>query len=363
MTAKKICITGLVGLLTAGVCSHCSKKDKDEDEIFVPTLYMHGMAQTGGNAVISFGGINYDKMDNAAYKYNIQQNEWQALNPAEKPHARSQFGMCYGGNQTIVIFGGWYNDDIHNYQSGYVMYNDVWKFDISTGTWYDTQIDSGRPEKRRWMAMAYAGNSKIVLFGGDIYYTSAGTEVNTYLGNDTWVYDVESNTWEHVIPDTCPGNRAYHVMAFCGDNKVLLFGGTNWETENPFNFSDTWEFDVTAKTWTRVEPTGAHPSGRSNAAMTYAGDSLIILFGGNTDAQGTGTYMNDTWEYSITDKTWTEISPGSSLPPATIHHKMAYGGNNKVYLHGGVGAASTGSVWEYDVQAKTWKELLRQTGM
>ncbi|MCK4661738.1 MAG: hypothetical protein KAT68_02645 [Bacteroidales bacterium] len=354
-------------LLIVGFVYGCSKSDEDNDEIFVPTLYMHGMAQTEGNGVISFGGINYNKMDNITYRYNSEINEWKTLSISTKPHSRAQFGMSYSGNSIIVLFGGWYNDDAYNYQNGYVLYNDTWEFDISTETWEEIIIDSGQvPGKRRWTAMAYAGNSKTVLFGGDKYYTSSGSDINTVLANDTWIYDATSNQWEQVISgqfEEWPSVRAYHVMAHAGENKVLLYGGTYWETENPFNYSDTWEFNVETKKWSKIEFGGEFPSGRNLAAMAYAGDNVIVLFGGNLNANNNDGFTNETWEYNALNKTWTKINVNGALPPSTIHHGIAYGGNSKIYLHGGVGTASTGSIWEYNKNTKLWKELLRQTGM
>jgi N-acetylneuraminic acid mutarotase len=73
--------------------------------------------------------------------------------------------------------------------------------------------------------------------------------------------------------------------------KVILFGGA---TPTAL-FNDTWAYDSTANTWTKLKPSGTPPSPRVAASVAYdAVTQQLILFGG-ADAD---TELDDTWAFA-----------------------------------------------------------------
>jgi hypothetical protein len=154
-------------------------------------------------------------------------------------------------------------------------------------------------------------------------------------------------------------------MAYLGDNKVLMFGGTSRSgygfTETYYD--DTWIFDLSdgpEGNWT--EYTGSpHPSARCDHAMARVGEGKVVLFGGSdvnanwgnsySDRQPSDSHWHewedigvpdhrDTWVFDLNDGaggSWTEMSPPRT-PWARTHHSMAYLGADKVVMYGGFGS-------------------------
>ncbi|MFX0204847.1 MAG: Kelch repeat-containing protein, partial [Candidatus Hodarchaeota archaeon] len=169
---------------------------------------------------------------------------------------------------------------------------DDWKIMTSSG-----------PSARAYSAMTYDSTiGKIILFGG-IY---GGTQIY----DDTWVYDLISNTWTQMNPSTKPPARCYHSMAFdSSSGKVILFGGRGGPT---LYLSDTWVYDLNSNSWTQMTPS-THPSGRAGYSMVYdITSNKVILFGGSRDY----TYYADTWAYDHNSSQWTNLKPQNN-PAAT----------------------------------------------
>ena len=95
--------------------------------------------------------------------------------------------------------------------------------------------------------MAYAGDNKVVLFGGNIGYDFIG---------ETWIYDGETDQWSQYNTDGVkPTARVHAVMSYASENKVIMYGGGEGyfaEDGNVLNWVDeTWEYDVSTHTWTQ----------------------------------------------------------------------------------------------------------------
>ncbi len=202
------------------------------------------------------------------------------------------------------------------------------------------QTPGTSPSPRQYHAMAYdSANNKVVLFGG----------LNGGYLDDTWTYDVASNTWNNENPATAPSPRRSHAMAYdSANNKIVLFGGYNGV--GPCD-GETWTYDVASNTWNNENP-GAPPSPRDSHSMTYdSANNKIVMFGGS---DGLGGYYGDTWTYDVASNTWNNENPGTQ-PSSRYGHAMAYdSANNKTVMFGGTSGISLGDTWTYDVATNTW---------
>ena len=101
---------------------------------------------------------------------------------------------------------------------------------------------SSAPSRRRGTNMVYDEESDlIILFGGKC-------DEGAILG-DTWTFDVNSNTWTNMSPATAPEARRWQYMTY--DSKsdlVILFGGFT----GSLSLDDTWTYDVDTNTWTEM---------------------------------------------------------------------------------------------------------------
>ncbi len=201
-----------------------------------------------------------------------------------------------------------------------------------------TRVQAALPG-RVGLAAAYdTGQEEAVAFGG----SSA-----TSLLGETWV--LSGGQWRQ-LRVSGPSARDWHGMAFdAGRAVTVLFGGviaSGYSTE-------TWEFDAAAKAWSRVTTSGS-PSGRGAFALSY--DALrgrVVLFGGD----GTGGFLNDTWEYDGTAQTWTQVTTAQA-PTPRAGSAMAFDAVlGKTILFGGLDADlnALNDAWAYD--GANWTQL------
>lgn len=265
------------------------------------------------------GGMNY---------------EWKNIS-VMAPSDRYAMPMVFDSHsQKGVLFGG--DDNTHAY------FADTWVYELPTNTW--TQMNpSTAPPKRRWHTMAYDSDShKVILFGGEGLADYA----------DTWVYELLTNIWTEMNPPTGPDARLGASMVYDSNSrKVILFGGLN----TSFMYTDdTWAYDLLTNTWTEMKPSTA-PSGRAFHRMVYDSSSAkVILFGGDSDQTG---FRGDTWVYDLLANNWTELNP-QVAPSARAWHGMAYDTiNDKVILFGGSGGSYLADTWIYDLDLNNWTSV------
>lgn len=180
----------------------------------------------------------------------------------------------------------------------------------------------------------------------------------------------QSIDWER---STSPGPiaRIENSMVYC-DGKMWMFGGYDLN----FNrMNDLWEYDTVQKTWTEHTPSPVDapwPSRRAGHAM--ACDPVghrIILFGGWTDNGNylKGTLLNDTWEWSTNDKSWSNVTPAGTKPVPRRGAKMVYdSSNSRIVMFGGVdgttyfpnpfpGGTQEKATWVWNLTERTWTAM------
>jgi hypothetical protein len=205
-----------------------------------------------------------------------------------------------------------------------------------------TKKKSYVPSDRCWHAMAPVdGTDNIVLFGG-----WEGMNVNL---NDTYVYDLSTNSWTRKYPINNPDIRRIHGMAtIYGTDKVLMFGGIN-EVES---FNDTWIYDLSANSWTESTSVNS-PSHRGGYIASVYGTDKVVLFGGYSSG-----YKRDTWLYDYSEDKWTQIFPSKRPAARSRHALVSIYGSDKVLLFGGTdGTWRLIDTWIYDLSDNTWVEL------
>jgi N-acetylneuraminic acid mutarotase len=334
--------------------------------------------------VILFGGENdtFTPLDDT-WGFDANANIWTNLNPPDSPSARDADSMVfYPPTGQMILFGGsdvndnnlqdtwalapisttleWVNLNPSNPPSprdsasmvfnpstgknilfggfnGTTYLNDTWAFDLDTDSWTNLipPLSANSPPIRARASMAFdPSTGLIILFGG----------FNGALDlDDTWAYDSFTNSWTNLNIVTSPSARYYASMDFDpSSGQIILFGGAQGLSTPTIFLSDTWQLNTKTDTWTVKAPT-THPSARAAAAMDF--DPSIgqsVLFGGYN-----GTYLNDTWNYDSVNTTWAAVAPGTS-PPArgfatlsfdpTIGQAILFGGYNGTFLN---------DTWEY----------------
>lgn len=191
------------------------------------------------------------------------------------------------------------------------------------------------------------------------------------------VIPADDNTWikvndENLIEDIdYPINRSRTDLVYYDEGKVMLFGGYSY----PIGiYSDTWFFDSGDMTWSKMDYNGlspgeGYPQGRAGVNIEYAGNGVVLAFGGLTlDAFLNIINLNDTWEFNSNTTTWTMVNEGgdtgegADFPNARTMSGIAYSGYNEVYLFCGAYTQDDDLIgifdmWKYNSINKHWTEI------
>ena len=205
---------------------------------------------------------------------------------------------------------------------------------------------TGSPPARIHPCMDYDPiNERVIMFGGG---TMSGVH------GDTWMYVYSANTWTPIQSIPNPPARNDGAMIYDPvSNCMILFGG--WLGMILGRGDDTWIFNCTTDEWTEVSPE-VSPSPRSSANMVYdSTNNIVILFGGYGEVD---PHTEDTWCYSLTENTWTEMSPATH-PCGRYGHCMIYDPihNRTILFSGNSDDGMNPDLWEYNFTADSWTEL------
>ena len=242
---------------------------------------------------IMFGGFDgvLGAFTDKTWALDAGNNTWTDLAPSSHPSVRSRQGMTYDAqSDRVILFGGLASD-------GYSA--ETWAYDSGANAW-TALAPSIHPDARRSMGLVYdSAADRVILFGG--------TDASLTGLSDTWAYDLEANAWTNLVPAVSPSARyGFGFVYDSGIDRCLLFGGM---TESGSS-SETWAYDLTTNTWALLSPDSS-PAARWIPGMEYdRGSGRTILVGG----QGDPDVLNDTW--SLTTQTAPPLAPQGLTAPA-----------------------------------------------
>lgn len=291
-----------------------------------------GMAaiDTDDKTVI-FGGTDFTSELGDTWVYDLSDNKWTDMAPAESPPARqyTQIATVYGDDKA-VLFGGWYYDQDWNP----VMLNDTWVYDLGDNAWVNVTPAVSPPARAGYGMATVFGTDIVVLFSGmgDLYRND--------MLQDTWTYDISDNLWTQRHPSSSPSGRYGHAMAaLWNDDKIVLFGGYN---DSIGTLGDTWVFDLSDDRWYQKSP-AARPSARYFTSLaTRYDDDKVFLFGGFTD---------DTNVYDLGDDSWTLLTPAHKPAMRMAPYMATVARTENTVVFGGEYADIYQDTWVWDPNA------------
>lgn len=214
--------------------------------------------------------------------------------------ARGRHVAALDGDR-MVIHGGRFR----NGTSGdYKVKDDTWTFDLATDTWTEV-LTTGTPEARSSHAGAMVGG-RLVIFGGNA--SDDGLVFEPLV--DTQALDLTTGVWEKLDTANKPSARLFHVGASDGTNRLFIFGGGDEGAFiGPF-FSDLWELSIDTGKWKELD-SGSGPRGRIQANLLYdASKDRLLMWGGHDD--GTLGNSNELWEFDLGAGAWTQLIEGDA---------------------------------------------------
>jgi hypothetical protein len=267
--------------------------------------------------MVIFGGRGVGGDRNDVWAYDLDSGTWADLTPGSgsAPAPRRTPGSVYDpAGHRMVTWSG---------QAG-TFFNDAWTFDLAGGTWTLLAPSGGPPAIRYGVAVTYdpvVGD--LVTFAG---FTSSGRF------DDTWRLNAAAATWTDVTPVSSPLERCLHSACYDAvGRRMIMYGG-----QNAGPLGDLWAFDLAANTWSELTPPSGPPA-RFFASNVYdARNRRVTIFGGNT-----GSLQNDAWVFDLWTGAWTMLAPTGTPPAAregaaAIYDEagdrmLVFGGNNGSY--------------------------------
>lgn len=222
-----------------------------------------------------------------------------------------------------------------------VLRDDTWVFDLETETWTELNLGTA-PSPREGHAMAFVGGGRVMLFGG--------ADVTGGLAADTWLFSTSTDTWTNIAPVTPPPARTLAAVTSITDG-AILFGGMG---VTGGNLGDTWRFDGVSFSWENLEPSGAAPT-RRDGAMAWDGLDTVLLYGGYTNNQA----IPDAREYSIMGNAWGPDVAGVPGPRGSLDAGRVAG--NRIVVYAGkpaVGSTPAPGTFGFDPDADAWTALM-----
>jgi hypothetical protein len=224
----------------------------------------------------------------------------------------------------------------------------------ATPAWEQLAADAPGPVARFDHTLAADDTAKqLIVFGG--------RDANFAAFSDTWVFDLDARTWTQIEADG-PAPRFGHAVAVDQESRRLyLFGGQNQDSF----FNDTWQFDLESRRWEQLDAGDqTAPSPRYGLAGILDGSGGFIVSHGFT-FEGR---FDDTWSFSLGEASWSDVSPSDGVRPLKrcLHEQVWNASAKRMLLYGGCssgfGPCPQGDLWSYDPSDRAWVELTPASG-
>ncbi|MFH1572014.1 MAG: kelch repeat-containing protein [Gemmatimonadota bacterium] len=282
-----------------------------------------------GDRVLLFGGrgSSGDRAD--LWALDLATDSWSELPAGAGPSPRFTHVAVHDPvGRDLVVWSGRAIDS-----QGTRLFDDVWVYDLQSGTWRGVATGDPRPARRYGSAAIYDPRRRgLVAFAG---FTDEGRF------EDTWRLDLESGAWRQVAVAGTPGRRCLHSAAYDPvGHRMLVYGG-----QRTGALGDLWALDLEAGTWAEITPVDGPPARFFAAAAYQPGGHRLLIFGGDTGAEKRG----DLWAFDLAAGGWEELHPGGPAPaPRDGAVAVFVPSRGRLVLFGGTSDQHLGDTWYLD---------------
>jgi gliding motility-associated-like protein len=247
-----------------------------------------------------------------------------------------------------------------------------------------------------------------IFFAFILFILGFGTNLIAQNGLWTWMKgsttpDFPGNFGVQTVPAASNEPPAVYEAAEWTDNNgnFWIFGGITTGVSGGTYHSALWRYDPVANTWTWMKGPSAfsstsvfgvqgvpspanYPSGRGFGAVSWTDlNNNLWLFGGcGLDINGSDTYLNELWMYSIATNEWTwmggsqtgnsagnfgiqGVPAPTNQPPSKCETSVSWvDANGDLWTYGGLSLPPVNSyddVWRYSIATNTWTWMSGQT--
>ncbi len=171
--------------------------------------------------------------------------------------------------------------------------NELWIYNTQTEEW---DMGARMPAGRNHVAVTHL-DGKLYVFGG---YPQACCNSYPWPFGETnnWRYTPETNSWEELAPIP---RRMGAGMAEAFEGKIYVFAGTDSGGFHSLNAAHV--YDPENDSWEELSPLKNAREHTRGCVM----DSLILVFGGHSNPQGTRINQGSVEAYSPASDTWYDL--------------------------------------------------------
>lgn len=223
--------------------------------------------------------VEYGNIIVPSFNGNYEEQTYSAMS------VRAEMGYCSTPSGDIYALGG---------VNGGTYFRDFWKYTASTDTW--SSLLQHPQGLRGGPAMAHDPvNNMIYVFGG-----STGTPALSTKRNDMYRYNISTGTWSAAIvgTGTVPAARVHASMRYY-NGKLYLFG--DYYTQAAASTISV--YDIASNTWTPLANSPYPMSYVSSTAIIDSDLYAIGVQGGSGTPGSGGTYhlmkystVSNTWD-------------------------------------------------------------------
>jgi len=247
---------------------------------------------------------------NEVWQYQTDFNTWFKANPTSstgsQPDPRAFIAADhYVLTDSVIYFGGGrYNVDVSFFQ----FYNDVWQYFPATDTFVKRIPTNVGPSTRLGPEMVILEHNAYVFAGIDSTFT---------YKNDLWKYNLLTNTWTLLTPNGAsgsPGPRYSPQMQLRvtpSVKHIIVYGGNAPPTGSGNQNNDTWIYHINTNTWENTTAVPGNNVGRTHGASAFYNDKFIIALGDKkndtiacrtNEASGGQLPTSTTWYLNFRDR-------------------------------------------------------------
>lgn len=230
-----------------------------------PGRFGHNAAYVeSSNEMLVFGGQGSGGFLSDTWAYSVASDQWEERTPAVSPAPRYGAASAYDPEVGLFVSHGFTNKG---------RFDDTWTFDPATSEWSDVSAAGDRPLARCLVRSVWdPGTQRLFLFGGQ-------SNEFPFLG-DLWAFD--GTSWSEYPMGLGPTARNLYSMSYAGEGRILLFGGN--AEDGPKN--DLWLLKAASGAWAEIAVAGDVPSQRhGHDSVWVPGENALYVFGGQPDPQ------------------------------------------------------------------------------
>ncbi len=204
------------------------------------------------------------------------------------------------------------------------------------------QLDAGGPSAREDHTWTLDPESGVAyMFGGRDGAT---------VFDDTWAYDLATDTWTELAPATAPDARFGHEAVWAEGNGLVIFAG---QAGAAF-FGDLWAYDPVGNAWRELAATGALPTPRYGSCAGIGPDDRLWISHGFTQDQ---VRFSDTRAYDFDSATWTDETPTNGRPVERCLHGCWWTDGGELALYAGQTTGTTALEDRWTLADGTWTRV------